>query len=57
MSAITFEQLSKLVYDNIAAQAKRDAEQAKLDAERDAERAKLDAEREAEREKPGTREK
>ena len=26
MSAITFEQLSKLVYDNIAAQAKRDAE-------------------------------
>ena len=41
MSAITFEQLSKLVYDNISAQAKRDAEQAKRDADRDAEMKKI----------------
>ena len=53
MSAITFEQLSKLVYDNIAAQAERDAAQAERDAARAAEweteRKEREAVREAER--------
>ena len=66
MSTITFEELSKLVYDYIAAQAKRDAERdaawkkelAERDAlwkkelvERDAERKKKQVEKDAERKK------
>ena len=48
MSAITFEEFRKLVYDNIAAQAERDAERDRRDAERDrrdAERDRKNAER------------